>query len=134
MVGPGSLEASLLFTVVVRKAKDTRDERITKDFTGVSKTLKKALDWLGAGAKTAVGYKRDEILKSKKALPDYLALLSALKADRWKGAEAQQVAQHIKILMEKQKCWKDSTQAKRPERDKDYQRMFEVKCYLERKP
>ena len=137
--------------------------------------LDKALEVLGAGAKTAVGYGRfrvdekqqnkleeeaaqrkkeeqkhqqeldeqariatlspleQEIEEVAKANPNeakHLTVLKALKSRRWHGDESKQVAKYVQRWMMEAKIWKEKTEAKKPEKDKDYQRTLEVMKFL----
>ena len=128
-----------------------------------------AFEWLGFGAKTAVGYgamevdraaqnrrreaaekqrkkEQDALDKQQRAqaletmspvdreiekcldertdknLGDIPALMTALKKDRWSGDLKREVAQKLRERMQAEKGkWKETTAAKKPEKDSDYQ-------------
>lgn len=140
-----------------------------------------AFDWLGFGAKTAVGYgqfsstaiedakiqreleirKRHEMEAAKRAeagrqaqlnamspldraiaeiiaaapkdQPHHKALLHKLKKGQWSGEEAQQVAAHIRNLMQKAGIWRIRSEKKKPEKDELYQATLATLAYLEGK-
>lgn len=148
----------------------------------VFKALKQALDWLGAGAKTAVGYgqmrederethqlyeaqerreqqqqhaeeaKRQEAARQAErarldpferdlldlidARPDrnqseIVYLIGQVKSGRWQGAEKQRVAQWLQARMQATKGqWKPASQAKKPEKDREYQNTLLVMQWL----
>lgn len=141
-----------------------------------------AFDWLGFGAKTAVGYgamRRDlereaealrqqetrvreaqaeadaqrqaeakqaalaamdpversiqELLDTRpdKSQPEISAVIGAVKQGRWEGQERVAVARWLKNKMQATKgSWKESSQAKKPEKDRDYQNTLLVKQWL----
>jgi len=136
-----------------------------------------AFDWLGFGAKTAVGYgamrfdeaagerreqdrknraeqerkrqaqaererklavlsplerKIEEIMAAKHVeQPDESALFNAIREGRFELTEREEAAHILKARMQSAKLWKESTSAKKPEKDKDYQRTLEVMKWLE---
>lgn len=140
-----------------------------------------AFDWLGFGAKTAVGYgqfpgdaidearvqresemreqrkaeeaKQAEMERQKKLAemspldraieeivaaapkdqPHHKALLQKLKQGQWSGEEAQQVAEHIRDLMQKEGIWRIKSEKKKPEKDDPYQATLATLAYLEGK-
>jgi CRISPR-associated protein Cmr6 len=144
-------------------------------------SLEEALNWLGAGAKTATGYghmqfdqyserrleselneaqakrerekkaveeqiekerkraqmsplecEMEEIIdKQKGQMPDYIILLQALDKGVWENDEDKKVvAQSIRERMKQANKWKESSAARKPDRDKDYQRTKKVLAYL----
>ncbi|MBU0500421.1 MAG: type III-B CRISPR module RAMP protein Cmr6 [Gammaproteobacteria bacterium] len=141
----------------------------------VMNALGQALEWLGAGAKTAVGYgvmernqktegeitqqvrQADEDSRRRseegaklaamdpfeRSIQEFLndrpdksqseisALINAIKSAKWQGGEHQQA---VRILERKMKAtsgaWKEATQAKKPERDREYKNTLLVKQWL----
>lgn len=136
-----------------------------------------AFNWLGFGAKTAVGYgamtqdpqaaareqqRRDEqkaeALRQQQAAqhaakhaamspversiqefldgrtdrnqPEISAVLGAIKQNRWPDEDRKEVAQWLKQAMQQARQWKETTQAKKPEKDKDYQNTRSVLQWL----
>jgi CRISPR-associated protein Cmr6 len=75
----------------------------------------------------------DEFLAARpdKAVSEASALIGALKQNRWTGDERQQVAAMIKSRMVASKSWRPTSQAKRPDKDKDYQNTLLVMKWLE---
>lgn len=62
------------------------------------------------------------------------AVISAVKQGRWKGEDKIAVANWLKVRMQATKGqWKETSQAKRPEKDKEYQNTLKVKEWLEGK-
>ncbi len=62
---------------------------------------------------------------------DYISLLQALQQGRWESqADQNVVAQTIRERMQAAKIWKETTNARKPERDKNYQRTLEVLKWL----
>jgi CRISPR-associated protein Cmr6 len=150
----------------------------------VVKELESALAFLGAGAKTAVGYgsmRRDpeaeahalkereereaqaraaeearrrederqaelakldpversvrEFLDTRadKNQPVISAVIGAVKQRRWQGEEKVAVARWLKTAMQNARQWKETSQAKKPEKDREYQNTLQVKAWLEEK-
>lgn len=142
----------------------------------IRSALEHAFEWLGFGAKTAVGYgamqidkaaeraredsrvkaenearrqveaaareaqlaalspvdrKIAEALAAKQpGQSDDGAIFNALKADTFSADELREAATKLRALMLTAKSWKETTAAKRPERDKDHQRTLEVMKWL----
>ncbi|MEF3168222.1 MAG: type III-B CRISPR module RAMP protein Cmr6 [Deltaproteobacteria bacterium] len=143
-----------------------------------------AFQWLGFGAKTAVGYgamlrdqaaeleqarrseerermarqaaeaerlakereaelaKLDPVERSirefldgrpDKNQPEISAVIGAVKQGRWQDAEKIAVASWLKKKMQENKEWKESSRAKKPEKDREYQKTLLVKSWLEGK-
>ncbi len=137
-----------------------------------------AFQWLGFGAKTAVGYgamvrdiaaeerrenadkereiRRQAALEREAALaqlnpvertiiefldsrpnknqPEISAVISEVKNGRWQGDDRISVARWLAARMKESKGqWKESSQAKKPEKDKEYQNTLLVKSWLEGK-
>jgi CRISPR-associated protein Cmr6 len=144
-----------------------------------------AFDWLGFGAKTAVGYgamARDPTAEEKahkdrkdreaaqqaaaekkrqaearaaelerldpaerdivqflerrtdKSQSDISAVIGAVKQGRWSGSERVAVARWLKKTMRATKgAWKETSQARRPEKDRDYQNTLLVQEWLSSK-
>ncbi|WP_240905533.1 type III-B CRISPR module RAMP protein Cmr6 [Thiorhodococcus mannitoliphagus] len=167
----------LLFGIAPRHRDCPKEE-----LDAVFKALKQALDWLGAGSKTAVGYgqmQEDEsgtrqLYKDQKqreqkqreagetrrreaerlaererldpferslldlidARPDknqseIVYLIGQVKSGRWQGVEKQQVARWLENRMKGTKGqWKPQSQAKKPEKDRDYQNTLLVLQWL----
>lgn len=62
------------------------------------------------------------------------AVIGAVKQGRWQGEEKVAVARWLKARMQSEKGqWKESSQAKRPEKDREYQNTLLVKDWLEGK-
>lgn len=140
-----------------------------------------AFDWLGFGAKTAVGYgamKRDEAreeeyrkereerarqaadaAKAKRKEEEHQAklaaldpldreieelltgrpdknqteescLINAVKQGRWSGDAKRRVAEKLRNMMQQGKRWKETSQAKKPDKDRDYQNTLLVVSWL----
>ncbi len=135
----------------------------------VDVALNHAFEWLGFGAKTAVGYgamqldiqaakrrheteaKRLEAEERKrleqehveklavmlpadreiqlclderadKNIPRITVILTALRNNRWEGEMRREITLKLREFMRAEKGrWKESTEAKKPEKDKDYQ-------------
>lgn len=129
--------AKFLISIAARNSKD-------KNMAATAfESLLQALEFTGAGSKTAVGYghmirnkSAEEMLlkelnkqpESKKPEPkeNYTDLIKQLDT----AENPKQLAEHIKELMKKEKKWKETSKAKRPDRDKDYQRTLLVINYL----
>ena len=142
-----------------------------------------ALEWTGAGAKTAVGYgrfgrddekraglqrrcaeleqnrqgrirherearEREEFLASlssvereiegllanrqDRAMPDTTAIHQQIESGRWSGEQKIEAAQWLKARMKTNGVWKETTQARRPDRDREYQRTLQIMGWLNR--
>jgi len=75
----------------------------------------------------------EAVLTTHPVQADYITLLQALAKGHWETREEQQaVASFIQTLMQKAKVWKETTQAKNPDKDKSYQRTQEVLKYLKK--
>ncbi len=157
--------ASWLFAIAPRSPAHAEDAQ------QAMQALQQALAWLGAGAKTAVGYgrmekndseltrlealrqqerekqaaerhraqqsplerKMDEVIQRPvyNGLTPYKALIQAMEKGEWQGDEKRQVAAHIKSLMQQEKGqWKETSGAKKPEKDNEYQRTLKVMKWL----
>ena len=144
------------FGVVPRgKHQDQDDLKVLMCWLGL------ALEHLGAGAKTAVGYGRfkqdegeteklqskmraereerkrekrlatlppikreiKEILEARqnKNMPEHTAIINEIKKNRWEESDEVEAAKWVRDKMKENKKWKETSQAKRPEKDKDYQ-------------
>lgn len=55
-----------------------------------------------------------------------LDAIKALQNNQWEGEELKQAAGYIKTRMQQEKTWKESSKAKKPEKDKAYQRTLIV--------
>ncbi len=142
-----------------------------------------AFDWLGFGAKTAVGYgamarnqemeqKRQEEGKSRKRAieqerqraedeqkkqerlaalnpterrieeliddhadqPPVNVMIKALKAGEWQGEEAREAAEIIRQRMESKGVWRERSNKRRPEKDRQYQQTLVVMAILKGDP
>ncbi len=139
-----------------------------------------AFEWLGFGAKTAVGYgamqvdqsalkrraqeaaeqkaqeEREEAERQRQAalqtmspvdraiaecldarkdknMADIPALKNAIKADQWQGEMKRDIALRLRDMMQAAKKWKETSNAKKPEKDSDYQDTLLVKAWIEGK-
>ena len=155
------------------------DERLKGD--GWRKLLRAtfvhAYDWLGFGAKTAVGYGAMQIdeeavaaTESKRlseeeerrrlaaddarklqlaqmspvdrAIREYLdgradknqpeinALIFGIEQNQIADVEKYELAQRLQAMMREEKCWKETSAAKNPSKDKDHQRTLKVLNWL----
>jgi CRISPR-associated protein Cmr6 len=122
-------------------ARDIKNEAMV---ASALESLIAALQWLGAGAKTAAGYGhlvrnerteqdlQEQINRRKpkiiKESPDYLTLLKKLENGDWKDKPDEQkaMAELIQKLMTEKKIWREKSNAKNPNRDKNYQRTLKV--------
>lgn len=142
----------------------------------IRSALELAFEWLGFGAKTAVGYgamqldkeaerarvqeqnrriederkrvvaagreaqlaalspvdrKMEEARASKQdGQSDDGAIFKAMKDGAFAGDELREAATKLRALMLAAKSWKESTAAKKPEKDKEHQRTLEVMKWL----
>lgn len=72
-----------------------------------------------------------ELKESKPLQEGYITWLQALKNGHWTTPEDQQVvARTIQQQMRIAKVWKETTSAKKPDKDKDFQRTQEILRYL----
>lgn len=71
--------------------------------------------------------------RSDKNQKEVSAILGAVKGGQWQGDDKIAVAEWLKTRMQDNKQWKESSQAKRPEKDKEYQNTLLVKTWLEGK-
>jgi len=60
-----------------------------------------------------------------------LNAIKALENNQWEGEELKQAAEYIKTRMQQEKIWKESSKAKKPEKDKAYQRTLIVMKLLD---
>lgn len=63
-------------------------------------------------------------------LKDIAALMTALKKDRWQDELKQQIAVKLRERMQAAKQWKETTQAKKPEKDTDYQNTLLIQRWI----
>lgn len=136
-----------------------------------------AFDWLGFGAKTAVGYgameedpaarlQREQAVREAAeraereranaervamlaqlspaeraaqeyidandagGMPGYKRLIKGLKESAWTGETAAEIAAVAKRMMLEEGKWKETTNAKRPDKDKDHQDTLQVRTWL----
>lgn len=161
--------ATFCFAVVPRRPSDEAREHCET----IRSWLEKALEWIGIGAKTSVGYGRfvqnkdetdklrrqelaeqeahehekrlselppinrdiEEVLEGRqnKNMPEHTAVLNEIKKDRWEDDDKVEAAKWVMDKMKEKKKWKETSQAKRPERDKDHQLTRLVMSWLEGK-
>ncbi len=155
------------FAIVPRRQSDEAREHCET----VLGWLEKALEWIGIGAKTSVGYGRflqnmdeteklrsqelaeqevreqekrlaalppvvrdiEEVLEGRqnKNMPEHTAVLIEIKNNRWEGNDKVEAAKWVRDKMREIKKWKETSQAKRPEKDKDYQLTQLVMSWLD---
>lgn len=143
----------------------------------IDAALKHAFEWLGFGAKTAVGYgamqldpqaarrredaeaarrqieerKRQEVEHAEQlaamspadreieqcldertdiGMPEITAIIGALKASRWDGDMKHEVALKLRERMRGQGKWKETTAARKPDKDKDHQNTLLVMQWI----
>lgn len=172
-----------LFAIAPRFSINTEAEK--GELMDVLDALGSALEWLGAGAKTAVGYGtmtrkpdaeeriRDEIERQELRLnqaaevvrreqerqlvlaalgpldreiaeyidqridknqSDFAAIIAAMKQGKWQGGKKQEIARWLEHRMRTEKGqWKPESQAKRPDKDREYQNTLLVQAWLEGK-
>ena len=58
------------------------------------------------------------------------ALKNAIKAGQWQGDMKRDIALCLRDMMQAAKKWKESTQAKKPEKDGDYQDTLLVQSWI----
>jgi CRISPR-associated protein Cmr6 len=58
------------------------------------------------------------------------ALKNAIKAGQWQGDMKRDIALRLRDMMQAAKKWKESTQAKKPEKDGDYQDTLLVQSWI----
>ena len=136
-----------------------------------------AFEWLGFGAKTAVGYgamkrdkerertmreeqkarekreqeaeEREKVLAQmdpvERSIREFLdnhpnkqesetsAVKGACKQGRWKGEKKIEIAKWLQRKMKEERCWKESSAKRNPNKDRDYQDTLLVKTWLEGK-
>lgn len=56
--------------------------------------------------------------------------IKVLESDQWSGEEKAQAAQFLKVRMQQENIWKESTTAKKPDKDKDFKRTQTVMKFL----
>lgn len=145
----------------------------------IDAALRHAFEWLGFGAKTAVGYgamqvdpqaakRREQVEAARreaeerqrkerehaerlatmspvdremqqyldarpdKNVPEISALIGALKTNQWHGDMKRDVAIRLRERMQAEKGkWKETTEAKKPDKDKEYQNTKLVMGWIE---
>ena len=77
----------------------------------------------------------NECLNARKDanLGEIPALKNAIKAGQWQGDIKRDIALRLRDKMQAAKKWKESTQAKKPEKDGDYQDTLLVTAWIEGK-
>ena len=68
--------------------------------------------------------------RKDKNMADIPALKNAIKADQWQGEMKRDIALRLRDMMQAAKKWKESTQAKKPEKDGDYQDTLLVQSWI----
>jgi hypothetical protein len=69
--------------------------------------------------------------RTDKVQSEISAVIAAVRQGRWAGEERQGVARWLKARMQATKGqWKESSQAKKPEKDKEYQNTLQVNAWL----
>lgn len=68
--------------------------------------------------------------RTDKNQPELSALMAGLKAGEWDGDEKRAVADELKARMEADKKWKEKSEKKNPEKDRDYQDTLKVKQWI----
>jgi len=177
-------EVKFLFAIGVRpNLPEMVAKQAMAELEEMWEVLINALDWLGAGAKTAVGYghmaagndkehdtleksfnayasklktalasrteerlatansaNQDEIDQAIEAVlqaepnknqSDTITLMHAIKAGKWEGEEQMEVIHRLKKRMETKREWKPTSNAKKPEKDKNHRRTLEVIAWLQ---
>lgn len=69
----------------------------------------------------------------ERAITEFSSLADAIKAlesGQWSSEEQQQAAQLLKVRMQQEKIWKESTVARNPDKDKDFKRTQTVMKFL----
>ena len=136
-----------------------------------------AYEWLGFGAKTAVGYGAMQIdleaaaaterkrfsddeerrrlaaedarkqqlaqmspvdraireyldTRADKNQPEINALATGIEQNRIVGVEKHEIARRLQAMMREEKCWKETSAAKNPGKDKDHQRTLKVLSWI----
>jgi hypothetical protein len=65
-------------------------------------------------------------------MPAITAIIAALKANRWEGDMKREVAIRLRERMQLQKGeWKETTAAKKPEKDREYQNTRLVMLWID---
>lgn len=170
------------FTFVVTCEPVFLPERLSENWKQtVERIFDRAFDWVGFGAKTAVGYgalrrniereaalnrereerarqelesietarreaerqtrlaaldpldrEIEELLAARldKNQPEISVLINAAKKGKWSGESKRRIAMRLQQMMQAAKTWKPSTQAKRPEKDRDHQNTLLVIGWL----
>ncbi len=155
---------------------DAVDLNVWKDL--LDRITRHAFDWLGFGAKTAVGYgameddprareERDRIqreaqeklqreqkeqerlrtlelmtplersirefldARTDKNQPEVSALMQGLKTSRWSGDEKREVARQVRAIMQAAKKWKEKSEKKNPDKDRDFQDSLQVRRWID---
>ena len=85
-------------------------------------------DFLHYGVERAIR----ECLDARKDpnLGEIPALKNAIKAGQWQGDMKRDIALYLRDMMQTAKKWKESTQAKKPEKDGDYQDTLLVQSWI----
>lgn len=183
-VPPGSGFVFFVTCDTRRLARLAPDLAATDSVTGkprwhalMTSAFEHAFQWLGFGAKTAVGYgamvrdtaaedrrineqkereakeqaavEREAMLAKlspvERSILEFLdsrpdkkqsetsAVIGEVKKGRWQGADKISVAHWLQAKMRETKQWKETSQAKKPEKDKEFQNTQLVKSWLEGK-
>jgi CRISPR-associated protein Cmr6 len=68
--------------------------------------------------------------RQDKNQPEISALLAALEKGQWSGEDKAAVAEYARTMMQAEKKWKEKSEKKNPEKDKDYQHTLKVMKWL----
>ena len=68
--------------------------------------------------------------RTDKGMPEITALIKAIEAGRWTGPDKVEAAGRVRTRMQKENCWKETSQKRNPSKDKDYKNTKRVKRCL----
>jgi len=120
---------------------DKEHDTLEKSFNAYASKLKTALaSRTEERLATANSANQDEIDQAIEAVlqaepnknqSDTITLMHAIKAGKWEGEEQMEVIHRLKKRMETKREWKPTSNAKKPEKDKNHRRTLEVIAWLQ---
>ncbi|GAB1385129.1 hypothetical protein MASR1M59_02770 [Melaminivora sp.] len=127
-VGYGAMQADQ--SALKRRAQEAADQKAQEEREAAERQRQAALQTMSP-VDRAIAECLDA--RKDKNMADIPALKNAIKAGQWQGEMKRDIALRLREMMQTAKKWKESTQAKKPEKDGDYQDTLLVKAWIEGK-
>ena len=127
-VGYGAMQVDQ--SALKRRAQEAADQKALEERKEAERQRQAALETM-----SPVDRAINECLDARKDpnLGEIPALKNAIKTGQWQGDMKRDIALRLRDMMQAAKKWKETTQAKKPEKDGDYQDTLLVKSWIEGK-